>query len=267
MKDIVTSIQLVISSLGGYLGWFLGGTDGFLYALLFFIIVDYLTGVMVAILQHKVSSKVGFRGIFKKVVILCLVGIGHILDTKVIRSGTVMRTAIIFFYLSNEGISILENVALIGLPVPKKLLDVLIALKSKNSEEVVDIKKIEETFESSTEEIGEENREDQNEISKVEKHQEEDCKEDNKEVNKVDNKEDNKEEDYNEENYKEEKLKKEKLKKDEYNLECKKEEKDEEKNHKEKNHKERNKLQYRTKKQDVYNKYKKYNKYNKYNHN
>ncbi len=148
MKDIVTSIQILISSLGGFLGWFLGGTDGFLYALLFFIVVDYLTGVMVAILQRKVSSEVGFRGIFKKVVILCLVGIGHILDTKVVHSGNVMRTAIIFFYLSNEGISILENVAFIGLPVPKKLLDVLIALKAKNSEEIMGLKKLEETLES-----------------------------------------------------------------------------------------------------------------------
>lgn len=166
MKDIVTSVQLVISSLGGCLGWFLGGTDGFLYALLFFIIVDYLTGVMVAILQHKVSSRVGFRGIFKKVVILCLVGIGHILDTNVVRSGNIMRTAIIFFYLSNEGISILENVAIIGLPVPKKLLDVLIALKSKNSEEVVDIEKIGEAIESEKEELEENKKEDKENVEK-----------------------------------------------------------------------------------------------------
>ncbi|ABX42298.1 phage holin family protein [Lachnoclostridium phytofermentans] len=148
MKDIVTSIQILISSLGGFLGWFLGGTDGFMYALLLFIVIDYLTGVMVAILQHKVSSEVGFRGIFKKVVILCLVGIGHIIDTNVVRSGNVMRTAIIFFYLSNEGISILENVATIGLPIPKKLLDVLVALKSENSNGSLDIKKLEETLES-----------------------------------------------------------------------------------------------------------------------
>ncbi len=160
MKDIVTSIQILISSLGGFLGWFLGGTDGFLYALLLFIVIDYITGVMVAILQHKVSSEVGFRGIFKKVVILCLVGIGHIIDTKVVRSGNVMRTAIIFFYLSNEGISILENVASIGLPIPKKLLDVLVALKSENSDGIVDIKKSEEILESGNNEKCEESKRD-----------------------------------------------------------------------------------------------------------
>lgn len=206
MKDIVTSIQVVISSLGGFLGWFLGGTDGFLYALLLFIIIDYLTGVMVAILQHKVSSKVGFRGIFKKVVILCLVGIGHILDTNVVRSGNVMRTAIIFFYLSNEGISILENVAFIGLPVPKKLLDVLIALKSKNSEEIVDIKKLDETLETEKEELGEENKKDYKEKRKGRKHKaelrEEELKEEIKEELKED-KEDCKEEHKKEEGKKE----------------------------------------------------------------
>lgn len=187
MKDIVTSIQLLISSIGGFLGWFLGGTDGFLYALLLFIVIDYITGVMVAILQHKVSSEVGFRGIFKKVVILCLVGIGHIIDTKVVRSGNVMRTAIIFFYLSNEGISILENVASIGLPIPKKLIDVLIALKSENGDGIVDIKKSEESLKSGNKENCDESKKDELEESKRDNLAK--SKKDNLEENSKDNSE------------------------------------------------------------------------------
>lgn len=135
MKAFTEIIQYASAVMGGFVGWFLGGFDGFLYALLAFVIIDYLTGIMVAVLEKKLSSEVGFRGIFKKVLIFCLVAIGHIIDTQVIKSGSVLRTAVIFFYLSNEGISILENVALIGLPVPQKLKDVLEQLREeKNSE-------------------------------------------------------------------------------------------------------------------------------------
>ena len=135
MKAFTEIIQYASAVMGGFVGWFLGGFDGFLYALLVFVIIDYLTGIMVAVLEKKLSSEVGFRGIFKKVLIFCLVAIGHIVDTQIIKSGSVLRTAAIFFYLSNEGISILENVALIGLPVPEKLKDVLEQLREeKNSE-------------------------------------------------------------------------------------------------------------------------------------
>lgn len=116
------------------MGWLLGGLDGFLYALIVFVVVDYLTGLMAAFIQKKVSSEVGFKGICKKVAIFCLVGIGHILDTQIIKTGSVVRTAVIFFYISNEGISILENIAIIGLPVPKKLKEVLSQLKDKDDE-------------------------------------------------------------------------------------------------------------------------------------
>lgn len=116
------------------MGWFLGGLDGFLYALLMFVVIDYATGLMAAFVQKKVSSEVGFKGICKKVAIFCLVGIGHVLDTQVIQNGSVLRTAVIFFYLSNEGISIIENVALIGLPVPKKLKEVLEQLHEEADE-------------------------------------------------------------------------------------------------------------------------------------
>ena len=132
MKRFVETMQYVISGIGGFVGWFLGGVDGFLYALLVFVVVDYLTGLMAAYIQKKISSEVGFRGICRKVAIFCLVGIAHILDAQVIKTGSVLRTAIVFFYLSNEGISILENITVIGLPVPQKLKDVLEQIREKD---------------------------------------------------------------------------------------------------------------------------------------
>lgn len=134
MKQMVTIGQYIFAAVGGFLGWFLGGVDGFLYALIVFVVVDYITGLMAAFIQKKVSSEVGFRGICKKVAVFCLVGIGHVLDTQVIKTGSVLRTAVIFFYLSNEGISIIENIALIGLPVPQKLINVLEQLNNKNDD-------------------------------------------------------------------------------------------------------------------------------------
>lgn len=131
MKIFTDVVHYAWAIMGGFVGWFLGGFDGFLYALMVFVIIDYLTGVMVAILEKKLSSAVGFRGIFKKILIFCLVAIGHIIDTQVIQNGSVLRTAVIFFYLSNEGISILENVAMIGLPVPEQLKAVLQQLRDE----------------------------------------------------------------------------------------------------------------------------------------
>lgn len=125
MKEIISRLHIFSTILGGYLGWFLGGTDGFLYALVVFIIIDYITGIMVAVLEQKVSSEIGFRGIFKKVLIFLMVAMGHIIDFYLIKGGSVIRTAIIFFYTSNEGISIIENASKIGLPVPEKLKRVL----------------------------------------------------------------------------------------------------------------------------------------------
>lgn len=135
MKQINSWFQLVFAAVGGGIGWFLGGWDGFIYALAVFVLLDYVTGVMCAILDRKLSSEVGFRGIFKKILIFALVGVGHILDVQIIGTGGVLRTGIIFFYLSNEGISILENAGHIGLPVPKKLMDVLVQIKSPESDE------------------------------------------------------------------------------------------------------------------------------------
>ena len=134
MKNFVEAAQFAFAALGGALGAVLGGWDGFLYALIVFVVVDYLTGVMVAVLNKELSSSVGFHGIFKKIVIFALVAVGHIIDANVIQEGSVIRTAVIFFYLSNEGISILENVSAIGLPVPQKLKDVLEQLKDHKEE-------------------------------------------------------------------------------------------------------------------------------------
>ncbi len=132
MKEFWSFIQLVFAGIGGWLGWFLGGCDGLLYALLAFVVIDYITGVMCAIADHTLSSTVGFKGICRKVLIFALVGIGHILDTQVIGSGSVLRTAVIFFYISNEGVSLVENAAHLGLPIPEKLKAVLEQLHDRS---------------------------------------------------------------------------------------------------------------------------------------
>lgn len=129
MKDIINTIQIIIAAVGGYIGYFLGSLDGFLYALIAFVVIDYLTGIMVAVIEKKLSSEVGFRGIFKKVLIFSLVAVAHIIDSQLIQTGSAIRTAVIFFYLSNEGISIIENATKMGLPIPNKLKAVLEQLK------------------------------------------------------------------------------------------------------------------------------------------
>ena len=102
MKQIWSFIQICFAALGGFLGWFLDGMDGFLYVLLTFVSIDYITGVMCAIADKNLSSEVGFKGICRKVMVFALVGIGNILDVYVLGDGSVLRTAVIFFYLSNE---------------------------------------------------------------------------------------------------------------------------------------------------------------------
>ena len=134
MKEFWNTIQLIFSAVGGWLGYFLGGCDGLLYALLAFVVIDYITGVMCAINDKTLSSEVGFRGICRKVLIFLLVGIANILDVQVIGTGSVLRTAVIFFYISNEGVSLLENAAHLGLPVPEKLKAVLEQLHNREEE-------------------------------------------------------------------------------------------------------------------------------------
>lgn len=135
MKEFWNSIQFVFTVIGGWLGYFLGGYDGLLYALIAFMVMDYITGVMCAVSDKKLSSAVGFKGICRKVIILMLVGIANLLDVEVIGTGAVLRTAVIFFYLSNEGVSLLENAAHLGLPIPEKLKAVLAQLHNKAESE------------------------------------------------------------------------------------------------------------------------------------
>ena len=135
MKQIWSGIQLAFTAVGGFLGWFLGGIDGFLYALIAFTVIDYITGVMCAITDKNLSSSIGFKGICRKVLIFTLVGIGNIVDVYVLGQGGVLRTAVIFFYLSNEGLSILENAGNIGLPIPEKLKTMLAQLKDKEDDQ------------------------------------------------------------------------------------------------------------------------------------
>lgn len=135
MKEFWSVVQLVFAAVGGWLGWFLGGCDGLLYALIAFVTVDYITGVMCAVVDRELSSEVGFKGICKKIMIFLLVGIANLLDVNIIGNGSVLRTAAIFFYLSNEGVSLLENATHLGLPVPEKLKSVLQQLHDRSEEE------------------------------------------------------------------------------------------------------------------------------------
>ncbi len=125
MKEFWNMIQIAFTAIGGWAGYLIGERDGLLIALIVFITADYITGVLCALSDKCVSSQIGFRGIARKVLILLLVGVAHMLDMHVLGMAGVLRTAVIFYYLSNEGISILENAAHLGLHIPVKLKEVL----------------------------------------------------------------------------------------------------------------------------------------------
>jgi toxin secretion/phage lysis holin len=135
MKEFWNIIQMTFAAVGGWLGYYLGGCDGLLVALVVFVVIDYLTGVMCAVADRKLSSETGFKGICRKVLVFLLVGVANILDVQVVKTGSVLRTAVIFFYLSNEGISLLENAGHLGLPIPEKLKAVLEQLHDRNEKE------------------------------------------------------------------------------------------------------------------------------------
>lgn len=132
---IWAKVQMAIAVLGGWLGYFLGGVDGLLIALVVFVGLDYITGVMCAVIDKKLSSQVGFKGLFRKVLIFALVGVAHIVDVHVVATGSVLRAAVICFYLSNEGLSVLENAAHLGLPVPDKLREILVQLHGREEQD------------------------------------------------------------------------------------------------------------------------------------
>jgi len=134
MKEVWIWVQAAFVALGGGLGWLLGGLDGFVYALVAVVVLDYLTGIMCAIVERKLSSEIGFRGIFKKVAIFVMIAVAHIVCTHVLGyDSAAIRTAVIFFYIANEGLSVLENASRLGLPVPEKLKDVLAQLRNRNT--------------------------------------------------------------------------------------------------------------------------------------
>ncbi len=135
MKEFWNTVQMVFAAVGGWLGYFLGGCDGLLYALIAFVVIDYITGVMCAVADKKLSSEVGFKGICRKMLIFLLVGIASVLDVQVIGNGSVLRTAVIFFYIANEGLSLTENAAHLGLPIPEKLKEVLEQLHDRTEKE------------------------------------------------------------------------------------------------------------------------------------
>ena len=135
MKEFWNVVQLVLAGLGGWLGAFFGGIDGVFTTLVIFVVIDYLTGVLCAVADRKLSSEVGFRGICKKVLIFIMVGIANVLDVQILKSGAILRTAVCFFYISDEGISLLENAAHLGLPIPQQIRDVLEQLHDRASKE------------------------------------------------------------------------------------------------------------------------------------
>lgn len=132
MKDLIGTLQIIFTAIGMYIGWFIGGFDELLYALIAFVVIDYITGIMVGIIEKKLSSSIGFRGIFKKILIFMFVGVGHTIDFYILKNGSAARTAVIFFYLSNEGLSILENSGKIGLPIPVSLRKTLTDLNKED---------------------------------------------------------------------------------------------------------------------------------------
>lgn len=125
MKAIINADQTGFTLSGGILGWYLGGIDGLICALIVFVVIDYITWVMYAIVNRELSGEIGARGIFKKILIFAMVGIGHTIDSQIIGSGSIFRTAVIVFYLGNVGKSIIANATVIGLPIPNKLKEVL----------------------------------------------------------------------------------------------------------------------------------------------
>ena len=134
MELIWAKIQMAAAMIGGWLGYFLGGLDGLMIALIIFMVLDYITGLMCAVIDKKLSSAVGFKGICKKVLILMLVGVANVVDIHIVGTGSALRSAVICFYLSNEGLSLLENAAHIGLPIPDKMKDVLAQLHGRTDE-------------------------------------------------------------------------------------------------------------------------------------
>ena len=129
--------KLLFADICGIAGLIWGEMDGLFAALIILMVLDYITGVFVAIFRKKLDSSIGFKGILRKVMMLVLVAVGHVLDVYVLGGDSdVCRTVVCGFYVANEGISILENTARMGVRYPKKLLNILKQLKTESEEGV-----------------------------------------------------------------------------------------------------------------------------------
>ena len=131
----MSDFDYLAAILGAVTGYFFGGFDGFISALIAFAILDYITGIFAAGVRHELSSNVGFRGIAKKITIFFLVGVAHIIDRELLGNTAFLRDAVLFFYLANEGLSILENAIEIGIPVPQVLKEKLQQFQDEKKEE------------------------------------------------------------------------------------------------------------------------------------
>lgn len=130
-----TIVKSVSGAIGAVVGFLYGEINGLFIAIIALMVLDYITGILCAIVTKTLSSEVGFRGLVKKFVILLVIAVGHLVDAYVIGTGSAVMSAVMLFFAANEGISILENAAILGLPIPKKLKDVLEQLKDKDGEE------------------------------------------------------------------------------------------------------------------------------------
>ena len=135
----MSKIQIIIDSIAGavgaVLGFMYGEVNGLFWALIAFMALDYITGVIVAVINKRLSSEVGFKGLAKKFLILVFVAVGHIADTYILGGTPAAMSAVMLFYMANEGISIIENAAALGLPVPKKLTNIMEQIKNKSESE------------------------------------------------------------------------------------------------------------------------------------
>ena len=128
-------LEYLAIAIGAGIGFMYGEPNNMLYAVLALCTFDFLTGLMVACQRHKLSSKVGFHGFFKKMAIFIMISLAHLIDKYIIGAGNTFLTAAMLYYSANEGISIVENCEKLGLPVPKKLKKILQQVKDDSDDD------------------------------------------------------------------------------------------------------------------------------------
>lgn len=130
MQTVIMYLKMGFSVLATVFVYMIGGIDEAVKSLFLLMLFDYITGVFAAIKNKELSSKIGFEGIFKKVIYIFLVGMSVIVDRLTTNDGT-LRNMIIYFFIANDGISILENCAKMGIPFPNKIKEMLLQLKGE----------------------------------------------------------------------------------------------------------------------------------------